>query len=176
MIAPARRAFRERPGTGLLWAINLAAIPAVSYFGRPLQRFLADNVGRPGIAWMLAAGVAFLLIFSGYILVRKSGLPGLGHLAWMILLVGGLMLYLRQNPERWLHIPLFGMFGFLSVRLFSIRAGAEIAFALAVLDEVFQHFLSDRVGDIEDMVINALCAAAGISLCLVLRARPGHLC
>ncbi len=165
--------FRRRPVTATLWILNLAAIPAFSLFGRPVQRYLAETIGRPAVAWILGAIVFLLLLSAGAALVRKSWPGGLLNLLWMILLAVALMYYVRQYPERWWHIPLFGGFGFLSVRLFSARTGTEIAIAFAFLDEVLQHFLPDRTGDIEDMVINALCAGAGIIVALAIRARPG---
>lgn len=171
MNGTARNVFRKRPLAGVLWAINLAAIPAFSCFGRPVQRFLAETIGRPAVAWLLGAAVLLILAAAGYALVRKAGWPGLLHLAWMIPLAAALMFYVRQNPERWWHIPLFGGLGFLSVRVFSPRTGAEIAIAFAFLDEVLQHFLPDRTGDIDDMVINFLCVAAGIIVSLVIRDR-----
>jgi hypothetical protein len=167
----ANNVFAEKPLTGILWAVNLAAIPAFSFFGRPVQRFLAGTIGRPAIAWLLGAAVFLLLLAAGAALVRKAGPGGLLHLLWMILLAAALMFYVRQYPERWWHIPLFGGFGFLSVRFFSPRTGTEIAIAFAFLDEVLQHFLPDRTGDIDDMIINALCAGAGIIFCLVIRDR-----
>ncbi len=165
--------FRRRPVTGILWIVNLAAIPLFSWFGRTVQRYLADTIGRPAIAWLLGGAVLLCLFAAGSALVRKSGPGGLLHLVWMIMLAAALMYYVRQYPERWWHIPLFGGFGFLSVRLFSDRTGAELALGLAFLDEVFQHFLPDRTGDIEDMVINALCAGAGIIVALAIRDRTG---
>jgi len=167
-----RCVFRRRPGTGILWTVNLAAIPAFSLFGRPVQRYLAETIGRPAIAWILGASVLLLLLAAGAALVRKAGPAGLLHLLWMTLLAAALMYYVRQYPARWWHIPLFGGFGFLSVRLFSTRTGTEIVLAFAFLDEVLQHFLPDRVGDIDDMVINALCAGSGIIFALVLRDTP----
>ncbi len=166
--------FRQRPVTGILWTVNLAAIPAFSLFGRPVQQYLAETIGRPAVAWILGAIVLLLLLSSGAALVRKSGPAGLLHLLWLILLAAALMYYVRQYPERWWHIPLFGGLGFLSVRLYSPRTGTEIAIAFAFLDEVLQHFLPERHGDIEDMVINALCAGAGIIVALAIRARPGE--
>ncbi len=166
-----RNVFPQRSLTGVLWIVNLAAIPAFSCFGRTIQRYLAETIGASAIAWFLGASVLLLLLAAGSALVRKAGWPGLLHLAWMILLAAALMYYVRQYPARWWHIPLFGGFGFLSVRLFSPRTGTEIALGLAFLDEVLQHFLPDRVGDIDDMVINALCASAGIIFCLVIRDR-----
>ena len=153
------------------WLIVLVSIPVISYFGRPLQYFLKDAIGKAGIGWMLGSVAGFLLVVAGILLVRKAGWFGVLNLLWLLLLAAGLMYYLRGHPERWLHIPLFGLLGFLSVSLFSVRTGTEIAMAWAVLDELFQHYLPDRVGDFEDVMVNAICAAAGIIVYLVLAKR-----
>lgn len=168
--------FRRRPGTALLWALNIAVILTVSYFGRRLESLVRESIGREGAAWLLGAGVAALLIVAGIALFRRRGWPGLLHLLWMAALAGGLMLHVGRHPARWLHIPFFGTFGFLSARLFTLRTAAEVAFAFSVLDEVFQHYLPDRVGDPEDMVINAVCAAAGIVFFLIIRGIRGRTC
>ncbi len=166
-----RNVFFRRPGTSLLWGLNIAVILTVSYFGRRLETFIRESIGREGAAWLLAASVVLLLILAGIALFRKSGWPGLLHLLWLAALAGGLMLYLQRFPVRWLHIPFFGTFGFLSARLFTLQTAAEVAFALSVLDEVFQYYLPDRVGDPEDILVNAVCAAAGIVFFLVSRGR-----
>jgi hypothetical protein len=111
------------------------------------------------------------LVVAGVFLVRKAGWFGFLNLLWLLLLAAGLMFYLRSHPERWYHIPLFGSLGFLSVSLFSVRTGTEIALAWAFFDEFFQHYLSNRVGDFEDVLINAICGSAGIILYLILRKR-----
>ena len=155
------------PFIAIAWLVVLVAIPVISYFGRPLQHFFEDAIGRSGIAWMLGLTAGVLLIISGIFLVRNAGWFGFLNLIWLTLLVSGLMFYLRNNPERWYHIPLFGVLGFLSARIFSVRTGTEISLAWAVLDEFFQHYLPDRVGDFEDVAINAICAGAGIILYLI---------
>jgi len=146
----------------------LLAIPVISYYGRSLQHFLTDWIGVPGIVWLLGGVTGLLILAAGVLLLRRLGFRGLLHLLWMGLLAGGLMYYLRTHPERWYHIPLFGLLGYLSVSLFSVRTGTEIALAWAVLDELFQDYLPDRVGDFEDVLVNAVCAGAGIILYIIL--------
>ncbi len=163
--------FHARRVTAILWAVTLAAIPVTSYFGRTWQRLLTGAIGRTGIGWLMAAVVAVLLVAAAVGLARKAGWTGLFHLMWMILLAGALMYLLRRHPERWLHIPLFGMLGFLSVRLF-FRTGAEIALAVAFLDELFQYYHPERVGDFADVVVNAVCVSAGIIFFFVLSKLP----
>jgi len=158
---------RSRTLTAVLWAVTLVAIPLTTYFGRSWQRALTRAVGRTGIGWIMAALVAALLLSAALHIFSKAGWKGLLHLLWIAVLAGGLMYALRSHPERWLHIPLFGLLGFLSVRLFS-RTGAEIALAYAFLDELFQYYHPERVGDFADVLVNAVCAAAGIILFLLI--------
>lgn len=161
--------FKRKPLISVLWVIVLAAIPLFSRFGRMFQGYLAETIGRTGIGWLLGSGVSVLLVFAAILLVRKSGIRGLIHLVWMIFLVTGLMMYLKNNPERWYHIILFGPLGFLSVQAFSIRTGTEIALSVAFLDELLQHFLPNRVGDFVDVIINAVCAGTGIVFYVIIR-------
>ncbi len=153
----------------VLWLLNLASIPLLSCFGRPLQRSLQVALGAGPLAWILGILVALALFLAGRLLYRRLGWPGLIHLAWMVGFSAVLMIYVGKYPARWLHIPLFGAFGFLSVRLFTLRTGTEVALALSVLDEILQHYLPDRKGDPEDMLINALCALVGLIFYLILR-------
>lgn len=145
----------------------LCAIILFSCFGRGLQRTLAQTIGRTGIAWVLALGIFVLGFTATLFLIRKQGFKGLFHLAWMLVIVSGLMLYFRHNPEVWSHIILFGVLGNLSVRLFSLRTGVEISFAVAFLDELLQHYLPSRVGDCEDVIVNIICVGLGILLHLL---------
>jgi hypothetical protein len=163
--------FQKKPDLVICWFFVLVVIPVTSYFGRRLQHFLEDSIGSVGIGWVLGLATGGLLVVAGVFLVRKAGWFGFLNLLWLLLLAAGLMFYLRSHPERWYHIPLFGSLGFLSVSLFSVRTGTEIALAWAFFDEFFQHYLSNRVGDFEDVLINAICGSAGIILYLILRKR-----
>lgn len=165
--------FRNSPNLAILWFLVLAVIPVISYFGRSLQFFLEGRIGYVGIAWVMGIVTGVLLLFAGLLLVRKSGFSGVLHLLWAAVLAALLMYYLRRHPERWYHIPLFGLLGFLSASLFSVRTAAEITLGWAVLDELFQHYLPDRVGDFEDVMINAISGSAGLILYLILSKRVG---
>ncbi len=174
MLISIKTMYRNHPVAMVLWVLNLVAIPVFSYFGRFFQRSLTQSIGRTGIAWLLGSSIAALIILAAVMLFKSAGLKGVMHLLWILAVAGGIMVYLRNNPERWYHIPLFGMFGYLSVRVFTLRTGAEIALAMAVLDETLQHYLPDRVGDFEDVVINAVCAVIGIIVFIIVtKARSG---
>ncbi|MEA2082013.1 MAG: VanZ family protein [Elusimicrobiota bacterium] len=166
-----RETFRARPRLAVLWALSFAAIPLTSYFGRGWQRSLTAAVGKSGVLWIMAAAVAALLVSAALHIFNRAGWKGLLHLLWIVILAGGLMYALRAHPERWLHIPLFAMLGFFSVSLFD-RTGAEFAMAYAFLDELFQYYHPERVGDFADVIVNAVCAAAGIILFLLIAKAP----
>ncbi|MGB3977297.1 MAG: hypothetical protein WBM02_08005 [bacterium] len=157
----------DKPILFCLWILVISAIVLFSCFGRGLQRNLAQTIGRTGIAWVMALGIFILVVMAAVFLIRKRGFKGLFHLGWMLVIVIGLMFYFRHNPEVWYHIVLFGVLGNLSVRLFSIRTGVEISFAVAFLDELLQHYLPNRVGDCEDVIVNIICVGLGIFLHLL---------
>ncbi len=162
--------FKEKPYLTVSWFVVFLAIPVISYFGRSLQGFFEETLGgSAGVGWMLGIITGILIATAGVLLVKKMGIKGLLHLAWIVFLSAGLMYYLRSHPERWYHIPLFGLLGYLSASLFSVRTGAEITMAWAVLDELFQDYLPDRVGDFEDVLVNIICGTAGIVLYLLVK-------
>jgi hypothetical protein len=176
MLNTIKTIYRKHPIVMVVWLLNLVAIPIFSYYGRFFQRSLTQSIGRTGIAWLLGCSVVALVILASVMLFQAAGIKGLIHLLWILTVSGGIVFYLRSNPERWYHIVLFGMLGFLSARLFSLRTGAEIALAMSVLDETFQHYLPDRVGDFEDVIINTVCSVMGLLVYVVLRFRAEAQC
>jgi VanZ family protein len=76
--------------------------------------------------------------------------------------VAGIMMYhVYDNPERWYHLPVYGLLGYFSVRIFARRTGIEVATAIAFLDEFLQHYLPYRTGSVEDVFINAVSVGLG---------------
>jgi len=155
----------RRPVLASFWALNLLALPLLAIFGRGLAKWLESSVDKSGIMVILGTITGLLLLISAYYLAKQAGWSGLFHLGWMLLVLVPFMYYVARNPERWLHIPLFGMLGFLSSRLFSLRTGAEISLAYSFGDELLQLYLPKRHGSFEDVLINAFCASVGVFLC-----------
>lgn len=157
--------FRRRPVLAVCWGLNLLTLPLMAIFGRGLAEGLNGLIGDKGIMLTLGGLTGLLLIISAYFLVKFAGWKGLFHIGWILMILVPLMYYVSQSPERWLHIPLFGMLGFLSSWLFSLRTGAEISLGYSFGDELLQLYLPERHGTFEDVLINAFCASLGVFLC-----------
>lgn len=159
----------EEPYTFAFWILVLVTIPSFSLFGRSAQRYLEGTIGSFGIGIMFATVIGLVLLGAGIFIVRGTSNRGLLHLLWVGAVAGAIMLYVAGNPERWYHLPLFGTAGFLTVRLFDLRTGAEISAAIAFSDEFLQFFLPSRTGSVEDVFINAVSAGLGITIWVLLQ-------
>ena len=155
----------RRPVLAICWAVNLLALILLAIFGRGLARWFDSAVGNTGIMVILGSLIGLLILISAYLLVKQIGWTRLVHLGWILMVLVPFMYYVARNPERWLHIPLFGMLGLLSARVFSLRTGAELSLAYAFGDELLQLYLPKRHGSFEDVLINAFCASVGVFLC-----------
>ena len=62
------------------------------------------------------------------------------------------------------HFLLFFCFGYLCTLAFGSKSGFYVLIVVALSDEVLQYFLPDRVGDIQDIMINTLFGLAGLFL------------
>jgi hypothetical protein len=105
------------------------------------------------IAAGFLGGVAYLLLWVD----PKDAV----HFLWMGAIAGAIMYHVHAAPERWYHLPIYGLLGFFSIRVFARRTGLEIATAIAFLDEFLQHYLPYRTGSVEDVFINAVSVGLG---------------
>jgi len=72
-----------------------------------------------------------------------------------------------------IHIALFGLFDFLSHKLFGLKTSLVIGLSIACLDELLQHYLAGRVGDWRDVQLNLFSVSLGIFLGLLLVSPKG---
>ena len=164
----------QRPGDSksliyCLWLLTLLAIPLLSIYGRTLEHNLFVQISREIFALLMA------IVFTGAVIIYavtllRSGLDSRAvHLLW----VGALCLYLYQDlPDvEKIHVVLFGSLGFLSRKLFQLRWALLGCTTISIGDEVLQHFLVDRVGDMRDVGINLFSACLGIFLSSLLTPR-----
>ncbi len=70
----------------------------------------------------------------------------------------------RLLPIELLHIFVFGALGWFSVKSFGLVHGLLATLTIACGDEILQHFLSDRVGDLHDVALNCLSGSLGLWL------------
>ncbi len=144
------------------WAVTLLGLIILALFGRTFQKTLVGYIGRWGVGLLIGSVVVLLLGSVVFYAIKNKRWIIIVHIVWIGGLLAWLMHYLGGNPERWLHIPLFGLLAFLSAKLFSLRTGAEIALSYAFLDELIQHYVPDRHGTFEDIQINLTCALIGL--------------
>ena len=149
-----------------LWLLTLVAIPLLSIYGRTLEHNLLAQISREIFALWMA------IIFTGaviaYLITLFHSRPDAR--AWHLLWVGTLCLYLYQDlPDvEKIHVVLFGTLGFLCRKLFQLPWALLGCAIISLGDEVLQHFLADRVGDIRDVGINLFSACLGIFLSSIL--------
>jgi VanZ family protein len=79
--------------------------------------------------------------------------------------MGILAVYLKfLRPIELTHFFLFSSLGWFSVSAFGIRKGALMVILIATGDEILQHFLPGRVGDLHDILINNTSGLVGVFL------------
>jgi len=147
----------------LLWWAVYICIPLLSYFGRPLQRFSESVVERGTISTAISALLIGLVTGSIILIIRRHGLLYALHLLWLVPVLVFIHLGLPNFVER-IHFALFGLFGFLSLRLFPTAAALSLYALISILDEVFQWVLPDRVGDIRDVFFNLTACLIGAAV------------
>jgi len=135
----------------------------LSVFGRKIQVFLVALV-HP--FWIAAA--VFLLLFAvfSYMCVNrsKSGVSYGVLIVFALLLVSGMIAVVLKYllPVEAVHFLLFSLFGWLSCAVFGPLYGAVSVVSLSLGDEILQHFLPDRVGDLHDVIINLASGFTGL--------------
>jgi thiol:disulfide interchange protein len=146
-----------------LWVTILLLIILISIFGRKLQylvqSFTSLNTVGMVISALLVLAVALWLVWGARLLPRTLSYS----LAGVVLLVIFLT-YNINRPEEKLHLLLFGIWGFLTLRLFGLGYALLICLSVAGLDEGLQHMVPDRVADWRDVGMNAGSAVAGVIL------------
>ena len=136
-----------------LWVVSLALVLAYSAFGRPIQTALREQN-------LLRVFVAICLV-SIFILAWKKTKAQLKKYLIPVAVFLVAAWYYLEVPEERFHFFSFGLYGYFSVALFGFIGGAAANVILSIGDEVFQHFLPDRVADVRDVVINLIASACG---------------
>lgn len=144
----------------ILWLLTMAAIPILSIIGRPLQRIIFAYMGAEKLAVLLSVLLFLCLLCCGYYLFKSGGKKQLFQFFWSIPLLV-LILLATQSAVELSHVILFGLFGFLSLRLFPVLLGVIIGVLVSGSDELLQLFLADRVGDWQDVLLNLMSTGLG---------------
>lgn len=144
----------------VLWLLVIVIIPLLSIYGRPVQRFLKENLSPSQLTITLGLVLLIISIEAIYWLIRRHSYRRICHLAWFVPLFLIAPFFMPIVEER-VHFIVFGSFGFLSMLVFSPKTAILLCISISVLDEGLQWFLPDRVGDWFDVSINILASVAG---------------
>jgi uncharacterized membrane protein len=154
----------------LLWISLIAATLFLSTFGRRLQHWVYENFSEVAASW----GIGLLLVSGVLLLLRwlrsrlnKQPIRTLWVLGGALFFGICLVVILLDRPEERLHFVTFGLYGFVTGALFQNRSLFWSALSVLIfsgLDELYQWWLPDRVGDWRDVVMNALAGVVGLSL------------
>lgn len=139
------------------WISVSTAIVLLSVYGRPLQYLVADSIGYTVAAWII--GLTLLMTISLFLYALKKYEVKLSwfHIVLLCILFLVLPLFLERVEER-LHFLTFGLFGVVSLLLFSPRFAFTVCILGAAGDELLQLYLPDRVGDLRDVAMNCVAS------------------
>ena len=130
-----------------------------------LLNLIYNFVGREKFSLYVNIILLFFIVFIIYNLrkeIRKLIL--LSACLLVILLVA----FEIDRPAERIHFVQYGVLGFLSMRILKTGIYKTIVFSLIIifmvgtLDEIIQHFLPNRVGDVRDVIFNVLGGISGI--------------
>lgn len=143
------------------WLSSLLFIIILSVTGRDVQLYIVEYLDP---LWIAGAIFTLLFFILFYILWKKSDDRSL----WV---VGGVLCLLitavaavwsgYMLPVEAVHFLVFSWLGWISSAVFGPLHGAAAVLFIAVGDEILQHFLPNRVGDVHDVVVNAISGFAG---------------
>ena len=146
----------------IVWLLSLLCIPLFSFYGRSLQFHITSQYSTESLSLYLGVMLSSVVIVFCVSLIRSGLDLYCCHLIWVAVL--SLLLYAHLPFVEKIHVALFGMFGFLSQRMFDQRVAALLCVGIAGLDELLQHFLVTRVGDWRDVWLNLFSASLGMLL------------
>ena len=142
-------------------------LPPLSIFGRQLQIWAYEKLSKELLGWLL---IGLLVVGVGvaiYVLLRLDWRK-LWHVLWLAPIFLWLPWTMSAHPEERLHFLLFGALGWLAPQIMILPWAIISVLALAMGDELLQHFLPSRVGDWRDVGFNVLAASGGLLLALVM--------
>lgn len=147
-------------GLRIGWLFLLMFIPLLSYSGRSLQNLLNQIITADSLGLILIFLLLAIVLAAGRWLYQTNPSKLVISLIWFIPLFIVIPLMLPLAIER-VHFIVFGIFGFVSLLLWRKMPGLLICGFIAGMDELFQWWLPDRVGDLRDVLINMLAVYGG---------------
>jgi len=164
----------EQRQKGMYWGLVLGYV-AIIYLTLPIMRgilsFIYKTIGRD-----MLIKIVFIVIIISVVMILFWFLKSKKFEVWRLIVVGGIVvLYLvgvfwLDIPEERVHFLEYGILGLLVYNGFEKR-GIKIIFLsiflvalFGAIDELIQWYLPNRVGDIRDIVMNAVSGAMGVCL------------
>lgn len=169
----------------LAWMASVMGTFLLSTFGRPMQHWTYANLGKGLAAWIIGG----LLVLCVVLVLRwmwmvnakiklgsESGTrknTNAKPIYWIgLLLIAAVAIIISvlDRPEERLHFVTFGLYGFFTSALFTSRSlliALTLVCLFAGLDELYQWWLPDRVGDWCDVAMNVLAGGIGLVLQLI---------
>ena len=157
-----------------VWLLSLFSIPLLSVYGRPLQLYVLNDYSMGTLVVYLGLMLVGVAAVYGVVLLRAGVNSHMYHLIWVAVLA--VLFYTSLPSIEKIHVATFGLFGFLSQKLFEQKIAALVCVAISGMDELLQHFLVARVGDWRDVWLNLFSTALGMFLAfLLIESRQKHL-
>ncbi len=141
----------------MLWLLVALLIPLLSIYGRPVQHWVAANIGYTVAAWIISISLTISIALLINVLSRQSSRLPYYHLMWFLPLFL-LFPFMLERVEERVHFLTFGAFGALSLLFFSPLAAFVLCIGFSGTDELLQYYLPDRVGDWRDVGFNSLAS------------------
>ena len=157
----------KKKKAAMAFALACLILPILSIFGRQLQRWAYSELSKELLGWLL---IGLLVVGVGvviYVLLRLDWRK-LWHVLWLAPVFLWLPWTMSAHPEERMHFLLFGALGWLAPQIMILPWAIISVLALAMGDELLQHFLPSRVGDWRDVGVNVLAASGGLLLALVM--------
>lgn len=140
----------------------------MTFLGRQVHNLLRDFGGRDLVlgAISVLGVIATIALLRELIKLKFRIHPIVFGCLLSLGVIGGVLL---EIPEERLHIVKYGGLGFLTQAL-AHRHGLPVWYALgfasffSIFDEIIQHFLPYRVGDLRDVALNIVSSVWGIAL------------
>ena len=147
------------------WLVIVVLIALLSIFGRSIQLQLITKIN----AVYISGSVFVVLFVILYALWKKRAMYRIQKrtflAATLFLLSAIAAVQLRYlMPVEAVHFLVFSWLGWVSTTVFGPLYAVVAVVSVSLGDEVLQHYLPSRVGDIQDVVINLLSGFIGIIL------------
>ena len=154
----------------IIIAIYIFLIYSTLSITRPILNFLYASLGQKSLSIIVNIIFVVITVFIIYFLRKKNEFKISFLFLLIILFLIILFLISRiERPEERIHFLEYGILGVLIFKATGKGTKQNIfaiilLFIIAVIDELIQYMLPNRIGDIRDIVINLTGGISGLCL------------